>query len=132
MVDRLGIDAATSRGKRMVRARRIGRDEPDAHTLDPAGGSRWAALHPVPQQRLCEHDEVPERAGGCAARPGAHGIRHDARKKLYAEAQRQIVADLPMVPLLFGAEYAALRAPVNGFEWIPDQIPRFRDLWKSG
>jgi peptide/nickel transport system substrate-binding protein len=54
------------------------------------------------------------------------------RKQLYAEAQRQIVADLPMVPLLFGAEYAALRASVNGFEWIPDQIPRFRDLWKSG
>ena len=36
-----------------------------------------------------------------------------------------------MVPLLFGAEYAALRASVNGFQWIPDQIPRFRDLWKS-
>ncbi len=37
------------------------------------------------------------------------------RRQLYAEAQRQIVADLPMVPLLFGAEYAALRASVNGF-----------------
>jgi peptide/nickel transport system substrate-binding protein len=55
----------------------------------------------------------------------------EGRKKLYAAAQRQIVADLPMVPLLFGAEYAALRAPVNGFQWIPDQIPRFRELWKS-
>ena len=54
------------------------------------------------------------------------------RKQLYAQAQQQIVADLPIVPLLFGAEYAALRASVNGFEWIPDQIPRFRDLWKSG
>lgn len=53
------------------------------------------------------------------------------RKHLYAEAQRQIVADLPMVPLLFGAEYAALRASVNGFQWIPDEIPRFRDLWKT-
>jgi peptide/nickel transport system substrate-binding protein len=53
------------------------------------------------------------------------------RKQIYAQAQRQIVADLPMVPLLFGAEYAALRTSVNGFEWIPDQIPRFRDLWKS-
>jgi peptide/nickel transport system substrate-binding protein len=53
------------------------------------------------------------------------------RKKLYAEAQQQIVNDLPMVPLIFGAEYAALRSPVNGFEWIPDEIPRFRDLWKS-
>jgi peptide/nickel transport system substrate-binding protein len=54
------------------------------------------------------------------------------RRQLYAEAQRQIVADLPMVPLLFGAEYAELRASVNGFAWVPDQIPRFRDLWKSG
>jgi peptide/nickel transport system substrate-binding protein len=54
-----------------------------------------------------------------------------ARKHLYAEAHRQIVADLPVVPLLFGAEYAALRASVKGFIWIPDQIPRFRDLWKS-
>jgi len=25
---------------------------------------------------------------------------------------------------------AALRDSVQGFEWIPDQIPRFRDLWK--
>jgi peptide/nickel transport system substrate-binding protein len=53
------------------------------------------------------------------------------RKKLYAEAQQQIVQDLPMVPLIFGAEYAALRTSVNGFEWIPDEIPRFRDLWKT-
>jgi len=52
------------------------------------------------------------------------------RKKLYTEAQRLIVEDLPMIPLIFGAEYAALRALVNGFEWIPDEIPRFRFLWK--
>jgi peptide/nickel transport system substrate-binding protein len=53
------------------------------------------------------------------------------RKKLYAQAQQLIVDDLPIVPLIFGAEYAALRAGVNGFEWIPDQIPRFRELWKK-
>jgi peptide/nickel transport system substrate-binding protein len=53
------------------------------------------------------------------------------RQKLYAEAQQLIVGDLPMVPLIFGAEYAAMRAQVNGFEWIPDELPRFRDLWKS-
>jgi len=53
------------------------------------------------------------------------------RKRLYAEAQQQIVNDLPMVPLLFGAEYAAMRSSVHGFTWIPDEIPRFRDLWKS-
>ena len=54
-----------------------------------------------------------------------------ARKKLYAEAQQRIVDDLPVVPLIFGAEYAAMRAAVKGFEWIPDEIPRFRDLWKT-
>jgi peptide/nickel transport system substrate-binding protein len=53
------------------------------------------------------------------------------RKRLYGEAQQQIVSDLPMVPLIFGAEYAALRSNVGGFEWIPDQIPRFRGLWVS-
>jgi len=53
------------------------------------------------------------------------------RKKLYAEAQQQIVNDLPMVPLIFGAEYAAMRDAVHGFEWIPDEIPRFRGLWKT-
>src|SRR5271157_5391009 len=49
------------------------------------------------------------------------------RKRLYGAAQQQIVNDLPMVPLIFGAEYAALRATVGGFEWIPDEIPRFRE-----
>lgn len=53
------------------------------------------------------------------------------RKQRYVEAQRLIVNDLPMVPLIFGAEYAALRAQLEGFEWIPDEIPRFRDVWKA-
>jgi len=53
------------------------------------------------------------------------------RKQLYGAAQQQIVTDLPMVPLIFGAEYAALRSNVRGFEWIPDQIPRFREVWKA-
>lgn len=51
------------------------------------------------------------------------------RKKLYSEAQTKIVAELPMVPLFFSAEYAAMRKPVENFEWIPDQIPRFREVW---
>jgi len=53
------------------------------------------------------------------------------RKKFYVEVQQQIVDDLPMVSLIFGAEYAALHASVNGFERIPDEVPRFRDLWKT-
>ena len=52
-----------------------------------------------------------------------------ARTKLYAEAQRHIAADLPYVSLFFAVEYGATRTHVHGFEWIPDQIPRFRELW---
>lgn len=55
----------------------------------------------------------------------------DRRKQLYAEAQRLIVADLPVVPLIFGAEYAAMVEKVRDFVWIPDQIPRFRAVWKA-
>jgi peptide/nickel transport system substrate-binding protein len=53
------------------------------------------------------------------------------RKEIYAEAQRKIAEDIPMLPLFFSVEYAAMRDSVKGFEWIPDQIPRFRDVWKS-
>jgi peptide/nickel transport system substrate-binding protein len=53
------------------------------------------------------------------------------RKKLYSEVQAIIARDVPMLPLFFSVEYAALLRNVQGFEWIPDQIPRFRDLWKS-
>ena len=61
----------------------------------------------------------------------AKGTASEERRKLYSEAQRIIVADLPMPPLFFSVEYAAIRDNVQGFEWIPDQIPRFRDLWKT-
>jgi peptide/nickel transport system substrate-binding protein len=56
----------------------------------------------------------------------------DKRKQLYREAQQTIVQDLPMLPLFFSVEYGALRSNIHGFEWIPDQMPRFRDLWKDG
>jgi peptide/nickel transport system substrate-binding protein len=56
----------------------------------------------------------------------------DQRKKLYSEAQKIIAADLPMLPLFFSAEYAALRDDVKNHVWIPDQIPRFREVWKAG
>ena len=55
----------------------------------------------------------------------------EQRKKLYSEAQSLIAKDLPMLSLFFSVEYAAIRANVHGFEWIPDEMPRFRYLWKS-
>jgi ABC-type transport system substrate-binding protein len=54
-----------------------------------------------------------------------------AERKKLSEAQTIIAANIPMLPLFFSAEYAALRSSVQGFEWIPDQIPRFRDLRKK-
>lgn len=55
----------------------------------------------------------------------------ETRKRLYSEAQRILVEDLPNVPLFFSVEYAALSSKVRGFAWVPDQIPRFRELWRS-
>jgi peptide/nickel transport system substrate-binding protein len=55
----------------------------------------------------------------------------EARKKLYSEAQQLIAQDVPMLPLFNSVEYGALRTNVQGFEWIPDQMARFRYLWKS-
>jgi len=54
-----------------------------------------------------------------------------ARKKIYDEAQEIIAKDIPMFSLFYSVEFAALRDTVQGFKWIPDQIPRFRDLWKK-
>jgi peptide/nickel transport system substrate-binding protein len=55
----------------------------------------------------------------------------EARKPLYKEAQAIMTRDLPYVPLFFSLEYAALRNNVQGYVWIADEIPRFRDVWKS-
>ena len=55
-----------------------------------------------------------------------------ARKKIYDELQEIIVKDIPMFSLFYSVEYGALRDSVQGFAWVPDQIPRFSDLWKKG
>lgn len=53
------------------------------------------------------------------------------RQALYKEAQAIILEDLPYVPIYFSVEYAAMRTDVMGFEWTPDQIPRFYNVWKA-
>lgn len=55
----------------------------------------------------------------------------EKRKGLYSKVQRILIEDIPNVPLFFSVEYAALSSKVRGFEWIPDQIPRFREVWKA-
>jgi peptide/nickel transport system substrate-binding protein len=53
------------------------------------------------------------------------------RKELYDRVHAILAEDLPYVPVAFSAEYAAMGKSVQGFTWIPDMIPRFRDLWKD-
>lgn len=55
----------------------------------------------------------------------------EKRKALYDKAQAIILDDLPYVPIYFSVEYAALRSDVMGFEWTPDQVPRFYNVWKK-
>jgi peptide/nickel transport system substrate-binding protein len=52
------------------------------------------------------------------------------RKQMYDQIHKDLSEDLPYVPIIFTAEFAAMRKGVQGFVWIPDLIPRFRDLWK--
>jgi peptide/nickel transport system substrate-binding protein len=54
----------------------------------------------------------------------------DERKKIYGEVQALLAKDIPMLPLFFSTEYAAMRTSVGGFVWIPDQIPRLAEVWK--
>lgn len=54
-----------------------------------------------------------------------------ARKPLYAKMQQLVANDAPYVPLFFAIQYMARRSNVEGHTWIPDQIPRFREVWKS-
>ena len=53
------------------------------------------------------------------------------RKALYAEIKTLIMQDLPYIPLFFAAEYAAVSKAAHGFVWPPDQVPRYRDMWKD-
>jgi oligopeptide/dipeptide ABC transporter ATP-binding protein len=53
------------------------------------------------------------------------------RKRIYDAMQAIIAKDVPMLSLFYSVEYGALRDTVVGFEWVPDQIPRYRDLWKK-
>lgn len=53
------------------------------------------------------------------------------RKKLYGKMEAIVTRDLPYVPLFFSIEYAAMRSNVHNHVWLPDEIPRFRDIWKS-
>ncbi len=51
------------------------------------------------------------------------------RKPLYQEVERIVVDDAPYVFLNYTSEFAVMSRKVENWEWIPDLVPRFRDLW---
>src|SRR5574342_1286619 len=53
----------------------------------------------------------------------------ERRKPLYQEAERLLVDDVPYVFLNYTAEFAVMSKKLQNWVWIPDLIPRFRDLW---
>ena len=62
----------------------------------------------------------------------ARQITDQARRRaLYAQIKTLIMQDLPYIPLFFAAEYAAVSKTAHGFVWPPDQVPRYRDMWKD-
>lgn len=53
----------------------------------------------------------------------------ERRKPLYQEAERAIVDDAPYVFLNYTPDFAVMSRKVQNWGWVPDLIPRFRDLW---
>ena len=53
----------------------------------------------------------------------------ERRKPLYHEAERLIVDDAPYIFLNYTADFAVMSRKVQNWGWIPDLVPRFRELW---
>jgi peptide/nickel transport system substrate-binding protein len=51
------------------------------------------------------------------------------RKKVYGEIEQRVIDDAPYVWFFYVPEYEPTRTPVQDFAWIPDSVPRYRDLW---
>jgi peptide/nickel transport system substrate-binding protein len=66
-------------------------------------------------------DELIERA--------ATIYEPERRRPLYHEAERMIVDDVPYVFLNYTPEFAVMSRKVQNWGWVPDLIPRFRELW---
>ncbi|MBI3455040.1 MAG: hypothetical protein HY002_04545 [Candidatus Rokubacteria bacterium] len=53
----------------------------------------------------------------------------ERRKPLYHDAERIIVDDAPYVFLNYTGEFAVMNRTVQNWKWVPDLVPRFRELW---
>lgn len=53
----------------------------------------------------------------------------EKRKAIYWKAEELLARDLPYLNLYFPVAYEGLQSYVRNFEWVPDEIPRYRDIW---
>jgi len=53
----------------------------------------------------------------------------DARKKVYGQIEQKVVDDSPYVWFFYVPEYAPTRTAVQNYVWIPDSVPRYREVW---
>ncbi len=53
----------------------------------------------------------------------------NARKKLYAQIDQQVLDDAPYVWVFYPSEDAPMRTAVQNYAWIPDSVPRYRSVW---
>jgi peptide/nickel transport system substrate-binding protein len=60
---------------------------------------------------------------------GNSTYERDARKKIYAQIEQQVIDDAPYVWIFYPSEDAPMRTAVQNYTWIPDSVPRYRGLW---
>lgn len=53
----------------------------------------------------------------------------EKRKAIYWQIEELLAKELPYLNLYFPVAYEGLQSYVRNFGWIPDEIPRYRDIW---
>lgn len=54
-----------------------------------------------------------------------------ARKKIYGQIEQQLIDDVPYIWFFYLPDDAPMRSTVQNYTWVPDSVPRYRDLWLS-
>jgi peptide/nickel transport system substrate-binding protein len=70
--------------------------------------------NPTVDKRLDQGDATYDRA---------------ARKRIYAQIDQTVIDDAPYIWFFYVPSDAPMRADVENYVWIPDDVPRYRDLW---
>jgi peptide/nickel transport system substrate-binding protein len=55
----------------------------------------------------------------------------NARKKIYGQIEQQLIDDVPYIWFFYVPDDAPMRTTVHNYHWIPDSVPRYRDVWLS-